>query len=283
MTIALLTPPRIVAHRGFSSRQPEMTLAAYQEAIEWSRQAGVPVGLECDVQLSADGQLVCLHDPSLERTGRVDGQVADWMLAELRGLDFGSWKLPHPTAPQRSLVTLAELLSLVHDARLVGTDVTLVIETKHEAARGTKIEQQVCRMLANRGWDRRGAPIRLISLSVPAAVLLAQLVPEVERTLLIGGGFPPYASGELASPFLTGKLPPGVHVVGIDVKLLRRDPGFVDRAHLHGNEVHAWTVNEPEDIEFCRAIGVTEFTSDHPDRVLEVLSRTEPARSAGAR
>jgi glycerophosphoryl diester phosphodiesterase len=62
-------------------------------------------------------------------------------------------------------------------------------------------------------------------------------------------------------------------VAGIDVKLLRRDPGFVARARWHGNEVHAWTVNDPADIVLCRDLGVTGFTSDHPDRVLELLGR----------
>ena len=53
---------QIIAHRGFSGRQPEMTRAAYAEAIAWVEQTGVPIAMECDVQFSADDQLVCLHD-----------------------------------------------------------------------------------------------------------------------------------------------------------------------------------------------------------------------------
>ena len=253
---------RIFAHRGFSSRQPEMTLAAYQEAIDWSIAEGVPVGLECDVHFSADGEPVCLHDRILDRTSDACGPVEEWTLADLRRLDFGSWKVADPTPSQRSLVTLAELLALVHKARNGGADVTLVIETKHPSDRGLEIEQRVCAMLADYGWDRAGAPVRLITFSVPAAELFAQLVPEVDRTLLIR-----YELGR----YVDGVLPPGIRVVGVDVRVLRRDPGFVARARAQGNEVHAWTLNQPADIEFCRAIGVSGFTSDYPDRVVEVL------------
>ena len=60
--------PLIVAHRGFSGRQPEMTRAAYRAAIDWSAKTGIELGLECDVHFSADDQLICLHDLSVKRT-----------------------------------------------------------------------------------------------------------------------------------------------------------------------------------------------------------------------
>jgi glycerophosphoryl diester phosphodiesterase len=264
VTTALTAPPRIVAHRGFSSRQPESTLAAYQEAIDWSLAEGVPVGLECDVHLTADDELVCLHDARLGRTVDAVGPVSGWTLADLRRLDFGSWRVADPTPEQASLVSLVELLTLVRDARTRGADVELVIETKHPQARGLELERRVCRLLAAFGWDVPGAPARLITFSVPAAELLGRLVPHLHRTLLISGTLTPFASGGL---------PQGVDVAGVDVRLLRRDPGFVARAAGRGHEVHVWTANDPDDIRFCRDLGVTGFTSDHPDRVLEVLGR----------
>ncbi len=253
---------RIFAHRGFSSRQPEMTLAAYQEAIQWSLAEGVPLGLECDVHFSADEQLVCLHDRVLDRTSDARGLVADWTLAQLRRLDFGSWKVLDPAPEQRSLVTLAELMALVAGARIRGADVSLVIETKHPSDRGLAIEQRVCQMLAAYGWDVPGAPVRLITFSVPAAELLAQLVPDVDRTLLIEHEF---------GRFADGTLPGGIHVAGVAIDLLRQHPDFVERARAHGNEVHVWTVDDIGDIELCRSLGVTGFTSDYPDRVRAVL------------
>lgn len=261
----LSAAPRIIAHRGFSSRQPEMTLAAYAEAIEWSITEGVSLGLECDVHFTADDQLVCLHDSCLGRTAAAFGPVGAWTLAELRDLDFGSWKVRQPTPAQRSLVSLAELVDLVQDGRERGADLELVIETKHPQPRGLELEDRVCALLADCGWDRPGAPVRLITFAVPAAERLAGLLPRTNRSLLVETDLGPYADGTL---------PDGVHVVGADVTLLRADPGFVARAERHGNEVHAWTANTFADIAWCRDLGVRAITSDYPDRVLDVLGRS---------
>ena len=245
-----------------------MTLAAYQEAIAWSFAEGVPVGLECDVQLTADNVLVCLHDPTLSRTSNVQGRVADWSVSELRKVDFGSWRTPFPNESQRSLVTLAELLSLVRDARNSGAEVTLAIETKHDQSSSATIEQQVCDLLESHGWDRAGAPVRLITFSRAGVELLAGRVPELDRTLLVEKDLSPYVSGQL---------PDGVKVAGLEMRLLRRHPEFVARARSCGNEVHAWTVNHVADIRLCRDLGVTGITSDYPDRVLDVLRSSEDA------
>lgn len=259
---------RIVAHRGFSARQPEMTLAAYEEAIDWSLRTRVPLGLECDVRFSRDHHLVCLHDPSLSRTSTSSGLVEDQTLAELRALDFGSWKVVEPTVAQRSLVTLADLLALVAGARRRGADVVLSIETKHPNSQGLQVEARVCQMLAERGWNRSGSPVRLITFDVPAARFLAELVPRMQRTLLITGSL---------SEWGTGVLPSGIRDVGINIGLLRKHPEFVTRARRHGNQVHAWTVNRKADLEFCRAQGIAGVTTDDPDLAWTVLRGTEPA------
>ena len=95
-----------------------------------------------------------------------------------------------------------------------------------------------------------------------AAELLAELVPEVDRSLLL--------RDELGR-FADGALPPGVGVVGVELALLLRHPEFVERARAQGNEVQVWTVNDPADIAFCADLGVTGLTSDYPDRVIDVL------------
>src|SRR5438093_1912102 len=79
--------PRVVAHRGASDVDPEHTLAAYQRAIETGAD-----GLECDVRLTADGHLVCVHDRRVNRTSNGRGAVSALELADLATLDFGSWK-----------------------------------------------------------------------------------------------------------------------------------------------------------------------------------------------
>jgi glycerophosphoryl diester phosphodiesterase len=76
--------PVLIAHRGFSSRHPEMTRAAYQAAIEWSYQTEIPLGLECDVHFSADDELVCLHDLTLDRTSTSSGPAYERSVSELK-------------------------------------------------------------------------------------------------------------------------------------------------------------------------------------------------------
>src|SRR5262245_25312629 len=84
--------PLVFAHRGSSFHLPEHTLAAYQRAL-----AEGADGLECDVRLTRDGHLVCLHDRRLERTSNGRGIVSEQTLEELNRLDFGSW---HPGLPE---------------------------------------------------------------------------------------------------------------------------------------------------------------------------------------
>lgn len=270
MTTVLSAPTRIFAHRGFSSRQPEMTRAAYQEAIDWSWQEGVPLGLECDVRLTADAELVCLHDATLGRTADAVGLVSNWTLAELRRLDFGSWWVSDPTPDQRAVVTLVELLDLVRDARARGAEVTLAIETKHSPDGGLAVDQRVCELLRAYGWDGADAPVRLITFSLPGARLVAARLPDLARTLLVPKQLGPYAEGVL---------PDGISVAGVDIDVLRQNPGFVAKARRRGNEVHAWTVNEPAEFEFCRDFGVTGITTDCPDRALRVLRAPDPTEN----
>ncbi len=253
----------IIAHRGFSSREPEMTRAAYAAAISWAAEHDVPLALECDVSFSADHELICLHDLTVDRTSDRTGRAYDLTVAALKELDFGSWKVADPLPDQRELVTLRELMVMVRDARRAGTPVSLVIETKHPSGRGRELEARVAALLAEFGWDRPGSPVRLLSFSVKAIKRFGWLLPALERTLLVEDDL---------GKWRKGKLPDGVRVVGPDLLLLRDDPEFVARARKRGHEVHVWTVNEPDDIRFCRDLGVAGFTTDYPERVAEILA-----------
>src|SRR5690606_26234588 len=255
---------KIFAHRGFSGRQPEMTVAAFRAAIDWAGETGIRLGLECDVQFSADDQLICLHDSRLDRTCTTPGVAFDFTVAELKSFDFGSRQTADPSEEQRSMITLAELLALVHEARQRGIDVTLAIETKHPNPRGLDTEDRVAEMLTGYGWHRAGSPVRIISFSMEALLKIGKLLPELERTYLQQYDF---------GAWVTGELPDGIEAFGPDIALLRDDPGFVDRAREHGREVHPWTLNEPADIEYALSLGVQGLTTDFPDRVWDLTRR----------
>lgn len=240
-----------------------MTRAAYRAAIDWAASTGAPLGLECDVHFSADDQLVCLHDEDLRRTAGRTERAVDLTVAQLKRLDFGSWLRAVPTAEECELVTLAELLAMTAAARGAGVDVTLAIETKHPNPRELDVEDRLADMLCDAGWDVVGSPVRLITFDLDALARLGRLLPALPRTLLV--------QRELA-PWTDGELPAGVDAFGVDLKLLRLDPGFVERARRLGNDVHVYTVNHAEDVRFCRDLGVTGFTTDDPPRVRAVLA-----------
>ena len=96
----------IIAHRGSSFLAPENTRAAAE--LAWREAADA---VEGDFRLTADGQIVCIHDDTLKRTAGVDRRVSDLSLDELRRLDVGSWKGPQ-FAGQRT-ATLDEMLATV--------------------------------------------------------------------------------------------------------------------------------------------------------------------------
>src|SRR5512135_566933 len=86
-TRAGVRTPQIIAHRGSSSREPEHTLKAYKRAIADGADA-----LECDVRLTADGHLVCVHDRRIDRTSDGSGVVSVMTLEDLHRRDFGRWR-----------------------------------------------------------------------------------------------------------------------------------------------------------------------------------------------
>ncbi len=99
----------MVAHRGASAERPEHTLAAYELALEEGADA-----VECDVRLTRDGHLVCVHDRRLDRTSTGSGLVSDMTLAQLRDLDFGSW---HPSWQDDGSIGDTGLLTLDEPGR----------------------------------------------------------------------------------------------------------------------------------------------------------------------
>jgi glycerophosphoryl diester phosphodiesterase len=261
--------PEVVAHRGSSVEKPEHTLSAYLRAIEHGADA-----LECDVRLTADNHLVCVHDRRVNRTSNGRGLVSTLELAHLENLDWGSWKAteedPRDTeAPDRDsgrLLTLRRLLDAVRDC---GRPVRVVIETKHPTRYAGQVERRLAEVLASYGWARsrngRPPPVRMMSFSQLALARMRQLAPDVPRVLLVEERVP--------LRFREGALPRGVEVMGLDIAVLRRQPGFAERLHSRGHRLHVWTVDEPADVDLCVRLGVDAIITNRPGEVLAHLGR----------
>lgn len=125
----------IFAHRGSKGTHPENTLAAFKEAIR----LGVD-GIELDVHLTKDGELVVIHDETVDRTTNGTGRVIDFSLEELQQLDAGSWFAGEFKGEK--IPTLSEVLELLKD-----TNITLNVEIKNDVIPYEGIEEKVLAVL----------------------------------------------------------------------------------------------------------------------------------------
>ncbi|MET8678093.1 glycerophosphodiester phosphodiesterase [Streptomyces sp. NPDC004647] len=254
---------QVVAHRGASHDHPEHTLAAYEQAIAEGADA-----LECDVRLTADERLVCVHDRRVDRTSDGRGAVSAMSLDELDRLDFGSWKGGHAAPAQ--VLAFDELLALATSAhRPVG----LAVETKHPTRWAGRVERELVRQLRLFGLHRAeaGEPprVQLMSFSRLALRRMRALAPELPRVLLTER--PPLLGRGRPLPGRATVLPTGARIAGPGIDLVRARPQLVPRLRAAGHQVHVWTVDEPEDVELCLGLGVEAVITNRPRQVLEQI------------
>jgi glycerophosphoryl diester phosphodiesterase len=265
-----LTSIQVVAHRGSSDDVPEHTLRAYKRAIEDGADA-----LECDVRLTRDGHLVCVHDRRIDRTSNGHGIVSTLELAELSELDWGSWRdtwedYEDPEIPDRDrsqILTLRALLQAVADT---GRTVEVAIETKHPTRYAGLVEKRLVAVLEEFGWAGPRSPVRAMSFSQTSLRRLRQLAPDLETLFLMD---------RVPLRFRDGSLPPGTRIAGPSIEIVRAHPRFVERVHDRGGAVHVWTVDNREDIDLCASLGVEAIITNKPRRVLESLGRPPRPRS----
>lgn len=279
--------PLVVAHRGASSVVAEHTLAAYEAALSSGADA-----LECDVRLTRDGHLVCVHDRTVNRTSDGTGVVSELDLAALDSLDFSSWhgELPQSAdrllsdtpytagvAPDRverggGVLQLSRLLELVADA---DREVRLLVETKHPTRYAGLVEKTLVEELRRFGWAGSSGPTetlrqppdltnRVVVMSfAPTAVRRVRLLaPDIPTVLLLDRFLPQRRAGFL---------PTGVAIAGPGLHLLKEDPEFVERAHARGHPVFVWTVDRMADVQYVLELGVDTIITDYPAEVRRLL------------
>ncbi|MGZ4438615.1 MAG: glycerophosphodiester phosphodiesterase family protein [Nocardioidaceae bacterium] len=252
--------PQVVAHRGSSFSNPEHTLGAYLAALDEGADA-----LECDVRLTADGHLVCVHDRRVDRTANGRGVVSTMELAQLDELDFASWKNPWAEMDdeatelaweRRTVLTLRRLLQAVAD---YDRPVDLAIETKHPTRYGGLVERRLVELLREFGWAGKGSPVRVMSFSAVALNRIKKLAPDLEVVLLLERQY---------SWQVTKNLVPKNYIAGPGIELLRENPKLGRRLAKAGRRIHVWTVNSEADVDLCTELGVEAVITDRPTMAL---------------
>jgi glycerophosphoryl diester phosphodiesterase len=288
----------VVAHRGSSADAPEHTLAAYVQAVADGADA-----LECDVRLTADGHLVCVHDRRIDRTSDGSGVVSVMTLEDLHRVDFGRWRdAGHPRPTPRPLLrpslrsslrpnaratavsaepidddpvvidedrsrvlTLERLLELVVDSE---REIGLAIETKHPTRYGALVEESTVALLKRFGLARprseHDSRIRVMSFSQLSMRRVRALAPGLPTVFLMD---------RVPLRFRDGSLPFGSGIAGPSIEIVRAHPRYVERVHRAGQRMHVWTVDDPADVALCADLGVDAIITNRPGAVLAQLGR----------
>lgn len=226
--------PVVIAHRGTSGSAPENSLAAFRRALEIGAAA-----MELDVHRTADGEIVVIHDATVDRTTDGRGAVAGMTLAEIRKLDAGSRK-GSEFAGER-IPTLAEVCALVRGRAF------LFVEIKAEG-----IAADVLRVLEAEGMDGQAIAISFSAETVrqvkalrpdAAAGLLSSRAEDLERAVQLN-----------ADAFC-------LHFGAATPEIARA-------LHSQDRVLMVWTVNDAADFERMAAAGADFIASDWPERFL---------------
>ncbi len=244
--------PLILGHRGASAHAPENTLAAFQLAVEQGAD-----GVELDAKLSADGQIVVIHDQTVDRTTNGHGRVRDLTLAELRALDAGS-KFSTQFAGER-IPTLEEVLLAVGKVCLVDIEIT------NYATPFDPLPVLIANLVRRLGLEER---VWLTSFFPSNLARARRMLPRVLTGQLAWGG----RLGAMSRGWVGRWFAPRLALP------FYRDvtPEFVRREHARARLVVPWTVNETRDAARLLAWGVDGIITDDPATLIgEVKRRKE--------
>lgn len=241
--VTSLSAVEIVAHRGFSARAPENTVAAFNLAWEQGADA-----CELDLFLTGDGEIAVLHDADTKRTTKVSKIVRNSTLAELQTLDAGSWK--NAIFKGEKIPSLEESLA------------TLPLGTRRfllEVKSGPEVVPVLAKKLAK--WRLRGHQLCIIAFDRQVAQESKKALPwmKVYRLSSEKENRKPVDLTQLIADTKADGLD------GLDLGLKWKwSEAMVKQIKDAGLEVHVWTVNRPADVRRLAALGVDGITTDDP-------------------
>ncbi len=216
-----------IGHRGAKGYKPENTLASFAKAIELNVDA-----IELDVHLSSDGEIMVIHDETLNRTTTKTGFVSDYSASELKKL---------------GIPTLEEVILLVNRRCVIN------IEIK-EATATPKVLQLIEKSLNEQHWKYN--QFQISSFNWEALSMVSKINSKIAIGVLAE------ASIEKALAFA---IQIKAHSINPYFKLLNSEN--VNLIHSNGFKIYTWTVNTPEDLIFVKSLNVDGIISDFPDRI----------------
>jgi glycerophosphoryl diester phosphodiesterase len=237
--------PMIIAHRGAKGMAPENTLAAFRLGLEQGCE-----GIELDIHLTADGEIVVCHDETLDRTTDGKGRIRDKTLQEIKKYDAGSW---HSDAFRGEKVpTLGEVFDLIPDSIMVNVEV--------KQPYGGQIEDKLVDFLRRRDLLER---VVVSSFDHKCVRRIKLLEPKTKIGLL----------------YQSRLLDPAAYAQSFDVEVYSLHPYFrlidaedVAKAVSLGYRVYPYTANDEHDLQELIDYGVSGIITDYPGRLKALLS-----------
>ncbi|WP_067727007.1 glycerophosphodiester phosphodiesterase [Oceanobacillus damuensis] len=235
-----------VAHRGASGHAPENTMSAFEKGFEMKADY-----IEIDVQMSKDGELVLIHDTTLDRTTNGTGFVSDYTLEEIRELDAGSWFSEEYTGEK--VPTFEEVL----DAFRGKTGILIELKAP-ELYPG--IEEKVAVALKERNMHgAQNNKIVIQSFNHESVKKSRELLPELPHAVLAGMSWENVTDEQLVE-FATYSdyFNPNMNMVTTEL---------VDRVHDAGMKIYPYTSRSPEEAYHLFSLNVDGIISDFPEHV----------------
>jgi glycerophosphoryl diester phosphodiesterase len=241
--------PILFAHRGASLYAPENTMEAFTLAMQQGAD-----GVELDAKLSADGEVVVIHDPTVDRTTNGHGRVATFKLADLRALDAGSFFSEKFRGAQ--IPTLNEVFEVIGRRCFINVELT-----NYTTPRDQLIEK-VCALVQKHNLQKKVLFSSFFAFNLKRA---AQLLPGVSRGLLALGGWKGMWARSFG--FMFGEyqaLHP--HITDVDVPQ-------VARVHKLKRRIHVWPVNAEQDLLRLKNWDVDGIITADPLMAVRVMGR----------
>ena len=238
--------PEIIAHRGAAHDAPENTLAAFKLAFEQNAD-----GIEADFHLTKDGGIVCIHDANAQRTSGKDLIIAKSTLAELKKLDFGSWK--GENWKNEKIPTIQEVFSTIPNGKKIFVEIKC----------GSEIIEPLKNIIDK--TELKSEQIAIISFHQEVIKESKKLLPQLKAYLLVGfrkneetGGIYPNAK-ELIT-LLEKTNADGADCQGVP----QIDKVFVNEIRKAGKEIHIWTIDDAKTANHFKKLSVDSLTSNRP-------------------
>ncbi len=239
----------IFAHRGVSSAFPENTMSAFRAA----ENVGAD-GIELDVQISQDGELVVIHDEKVDRTTNGKGYVKDLTVKELQKLD-ASFKFKKPFT-KNPIPTLREVFEWMQGNQLICN-----VELKNNIFPYEGIEQKLIGLIKEFRYENR---IIISSFNHYSIVKCFQLAPEVEIA-------PLYSCG-IYMPWIYAD---SIRAKGLHPNILAAPDEIIESSQKAGLAVRPYTVNDEHVMKRLFQCNCEAFFTDYPEKALQLRNNIE--------